>query len=365
MLRDGRQHTNPNISDYSSYSSGNMLPATSGPFLYSQTGHTDLQGPVWDTSVEGPQNFHGDDDFHYTYGHSTPRGQDQAESLEEAAAQWITPEQPSATVAKSMRRVSSHSSSGSRKNRTIKASANKRRPKVLTAPQPSQLPDMDLTGIAQVDAYLLSDSDTHSVSSQLYYQPATMSVGLATDGLPCSPAIPASGMTQQHIDPAQMQLDFDPSLTGNSPTSWSALSPVESRLSSPALPEDASAWSVGMDASPTHTSDSSPVIHGISPRYVSAVSIIVGGVSNVDPNRSLDRQMGLISAEDPTGLILSEDSLTMASNFTRRSSGDGDYNAPDQPLKKKSIPHAHRQLQIPWESQSYITHKPEKHKIKK
>jgi hypothetical protein len=258
------QQTNLNLSDYSSYSAGNMIPSSNGPFLYSQTAHADLHGSVWDTTVDGTQNFHGDDDFHYTtYGHSTPTGQEPSETLEENANKWIAPEQTRAGVAKPMQRISSRSSSGSRKSKTMKSSTHKRTPKVFPATQEgAQMANMDAAGNAHLDTYLLSDSDAHSVSSQMYYQTLPMNM-LPPDGLDCSTNLTSSGMTQQHIDPSQM-LEFAPSITGNSPPSWSAFSPGDSRLSSPGLPEDT--WSMRIDTSPTHTNDSSPVMQGVSPR---------------------------------------------------------------------------------------------------
>ncbi len=247
-----------------------MLPTTSGHFLYSQTGHADLQGSVWDPSAEGTQNFNGEEDFHYTYGQITPRGQgqDQTEAVDDISNKWIAPEHAPA-VAEPMRRISSRSSCGSHKNRTIKAS-RKSRPRIVpTVSQGSQMSNYDMTGNAQMDAFLLPDSDAHSVSSQMFYPSLPMSAGFSADGLPFSPAVLAPGMTQQHIDPSHMQLNFDASLSGNSPSnSWGSLSPGGSRISSPGVPEDASSWSMPVGGSPTHTADSSPVMDGMSPRYV-------------------------------------------------------------------------------------------------
>lgn len=246
-----------------------MFANSSGSFLYSQTGHTDPQGSVWDTAAEGTQNFNGEEDFHFSYGQATPRGQDQNEAVDDMTNKWIAAEPVQASVAEPMRRISSRGSSGSHKNRTIKASAHKSRPRLHSAmPQVSHMSNFDMTGNHQMDAYLLQDSDAHSVSSQMFYPTLPMSVGLSADGLPYSPAVLTPGMSQQHIDPTQMQLNFDANLTGNSPaaTTWSSLSPVESRISTPGIPDDA--WSVPMGGSPARTNDSSPIMDGISPRYV-------------------------------------------------------------------------------------------------
>ncbi|KAI1074495.1 hypothetical protein F5B20DRAFT_437484 [Whalleya microplaca] len=318
-----------------------MLATASGPFLYSQTGHADLQGSVWDATAEGTQNFTGDEDFHFTYGHITPKGQDQNESMDDIASKWIATEQTSAPTSEPMRRISSRGSTGSHKNRTIKASTHKSRPRLLsTQSQGSQMPNFDMTGNSQMDAYLLQDSDAHSVSSQMFYPTLPMSVGLTSDGLPYSPAVLAPNMTQQHVDPSQMQLNFEANLTGNSPdaTSWGSFSPVESRISSPGIPEDA--WSVPMDTSPTHTNNSSPVMDGISP--------------------SLDRQMGMMTTEDPNGVVLADDMFTLPPSFTRRSSGDGESSARDHPLYKNAYPKADGLFHCPWEGQSGCNHKAEK-----
>ncbi|KAI4862176.1 hypothetical protein F4820DRAFT_35045 [Hypoxylon rubiginosum] len=256
-------------------------------------------------------------------------------------SKWIATEQPHAPAAEPMRRGSSRGSSGSHKNRTLKASAHKSRPRLLsTVSQGSHMSSYDITGNPQMDAYLLQDSDAHSVSSQMFYPTLPMSVNLTTDGLPYSPAVLTPGMGQQHIDPTQMQLNYDANFTGNSPaaTTWSSLSPVESRISTPGLPEDA--WSVPMDASPTRTNDSSPIMDGISP--------------------SLDRQMGLMTTEDPNGVVLADDMFALPPAFTRRSSGDGESSARDHPLYKNAYPKPDGLFHCPWEGQSSCNHKPEK-----
>jgi hypothetical protein len=265
------QQTNLTLSDYSAYSQGNLLSTASGHFIYSQTAHTDLNGSVWDAPTEGTQDFHGDEDFHFTYGQITPRGQDQNEALDDMTSKWISTEQ-AMPAPEPMRRISSQSSSRSSKNRTLKASTHKSRPRILSTVSHGQhMSDFDMTGNPSVDGYLLQD-DAQSVASSTMYYPLSMNValpldGLCADGISYSPSLLATGMAHQHIDPAHMQLKFDPSVAGNSPSaSWDSLSP-ESRTSSPGIPEDA--WSsIPMDASPTHTNDSSPVMDGTSPRYV-------------------------------------------------------------------------------------------------
>ncbi|KAI5868177.1 hypothetical protein GGS23DRAFT_602070 [Durotheca rogersii] len=320
--------------------------ASSGSFLYSQPGHADLHSSVWDAATaEGTQNFNADEDFHFSYAQVTPRGQDQTEAVDDMTSKWIATEQAQAHTSEPMRRLSSRGSSGSHKNRIIKASAHKSRPRLLSpVSQGSRMSNFDMTGNHQMDAYLLQDSDTHSVSSQMFYPTLPLSVGLSADGLPYSPVgmLPSlpQGMAQQHVDPTHMQLNFDANLTGNSPaaTTWSSLSPVESRISTPGLPEDG--WSVPMNASPTHTNNSSPMIEGISP--------------------SLDRQMGMMTTEDPNGVLLTDDVFVLPPSYTRRSSGDGESSARDHPLYKNAYPKSDGLFHCPWEGQNSCNHKPEK-----
>ncbi|KAJ3556147.1 hypothetical protein NPX13_g10201 [Xylaria arbuscula] len=331
--------------DYSTYSQGNMLSTASGHFIYSQTAHTDLNGSVWDTPVEGTQDFHGDEDFHFTYGQITPRGQDQNEALDDMTSKWITTEQ-AMPAPEPMRRISSQSSSrSSTKHRTMKASSHKSRPRILSTVSHGQhMPDFDLTGNPSVDGYLLQD-DAQSVASSTMYYPLSMSVGLPMDGLPTdgisySPSLLASGLAHQHIDPVHMQLKFDPSVAGNSPSaSWGSLSP-ESRISSPGVPEDTWSTSVPMGSSPTHTNDSSPVMDGTSP--------------------SLDRQMGMMTTDDLNGHILADDMFALPPSFTRRSSGEGESSARDHPLYKNAFPKPDGLFHCPWEGQTSCNHKPEK-----
>ncbi|KAI1826233.1 hypothetical protein F4861DRAFT_537339 [Xylaria intraflava] len=323
--------------DYSTYSQGNPLPIASGHFLYSQTAHTDLNGQVWDAPTEGTQDFHGDEDFQFSYGQMTPRGQDQNEALDDMTSKWIATPEP-------MRRISSQSSSRSSKNRTIKASSHKSRPRILSTVSHGQhVSDYDITGNPSVDRYLLQD-DAHSVTSSTMYYPLSMDVSLLVDGLPTdgssySPSLLASGLAHQHIDPAQMQLKFEPSVAGNSPSaSWSSLSP-ESRLSSPGVPEDT--WSsVPIGTSPTHTNDSSPAMDGTSP--------------------SLDRQMGMMTTDDINGHLLADDMFALPPSFSRRPSGEGESSARDHPLYKTAMPKNDGLFHCPWEGQAACNHKPEK-----
>ncbi|KAI1153346.1 hypothetical protein F4825DRAFT_265509 [Nemania diffusa] len=259
-------------------------------------------------------------------------------------SKWIASDQVM-SAPEPMRRIGSQSSSRSSKIRTIKASSHKGRPRILSTVSHGQhMSDFDLTGNPSMDGYLLQD-DAQSVASSTMYYPLSMSVGLPMDGLPTdgiaySPSLLASGLAHQHIDPAHMQLKFDPSIAGNSPSaSWGSLSP-ESRISSPGVPEDTWSSSVPMDSSPTHTNDSSPVMDGTSP--------------------SLDRQMGMMTTEDINGHILSDDMFALPPSFTRRPSGDGESSARDHPLYKNAYPKPDGLFHCPWEGQASCNHKPEK-----
>ncbi|KAI0128950.1 C2H2 transcription factor [Xylariales sp. AK1849] len=319
-----------------------MMNTASGPF-YSQTVPADLNGSLWDAAAaEGAQNFHGDSDFSFSFGHITPRGNGQDQNEDEI--KWIAAEEAPAVVAEPMRRMNSHSSAGSQKNMTTKATSQKSRPRILSSvsSQGTHMSNFDMTGNAQMDAYLLQDSDAHSVSSQMFYPTLPMGVGLTADGLPYSGVL-ASGMAQQHMDPAQMQLDFAPSLTGNSPTaSWSgSLSPIESesRISSPGIPEEA--WNnVPVGTSSPHGSDSSHIMDAHSPSHHPGNHLVI--------------------TEDVYGNDLLENAL-MPPAFTRRSSGEGESSARDHPLYKNAMPKAADGLfHCPWEGHASCNHKAEK-----
>lgn len=333
------------------------MTSTSGPF-YSQTVPADLNGSLWDTT-EGAQNYPGDSEFPFSFGHITPRGHGQDQNEDDLSGKWMSPEEAPAVVAEPMRRISSHSSTSSHKNRTIKASSLKSRPRILsTVSQGSQMSNFDMSGNGQMDAYLL-DSDAHSVSSQMFYPTLPMSVGIA-DGLTYSSDMLSSGLGQQHMDPTQMRLDFETSLTGNSPTaSWSgSLSPIGSRISSP-VPLEESSWNHVPVGSSSQGSTSSHVMGIHSPRYVAGLPC--------DPETALLTTDSL-SHHAGNGLSLSEDiygndlldNAAMPTAFTRRSSGDGESSARDHPLYKNAMPKADGLFHCPWEGHASCNHKPEK-----
>lgn len=242
------------------------MSTSSVPF-YSHTVPADLNGSLWDaTAAEGTQNYHGEPDFPFSFGHITPRANGQDPTEDDVSGKWMSTDEATTMVAEPMRRIASQSSTGSsQKNRTIKAPSMKSRPRILsTVSQGSHMSNFDMIGNTQTDAYLL-DSDAHSVSSQMFYPTLPMGVGMI-DGLPYHSDLIATGMGQQHMDPTQMRLDFDPSLTGNSPTaSWSdSLSPIGgSRTSSPANTENP--WSHVPVGTSSQGSTTSPVMGVHSP----------------------------------------------------------------------------------------------------
>ncbi|KAH8673557.1 hypothetical protein BX600DRAFT_433179 [Xylariales sp. PMI_506] len=317
------------------------MNATSAPF-YSQTVPADLNGSIWDATAEGAQNYPGDSEFSFAFGHITPRGHGQDPNEEDITGKWIAAEEAPAVVAEPMRRISSQSSASSLKHRTIKASAQKSRPRILsTISQTSQLSSfVDMSGNAQMDSYLLPDSDAHSVSSQMFYPTLPMSVDM-TDGLSYTQDLLTSSMAQQHVDPTHMRLDFDSSLPGNSPSaSWSScLSPVGSRISSPGIPDES--WSSVPIGTPSQGSESSNVM----------------GLHS--PSLSHHQGSGLVGPESLYGAELPESSL-MSSTFTRRSSGEGESSARDHPLYKNAMPKADGLFHCPWEGHASCNHKPEK-----
>lgn len=252
-------------------------------FPFSQTGPADLCGSSWDATVEGSQNFPtefsdngeirtGDaEEYSYTYGHITPR-RDATEMTEDFQNAWAVGPSVDASLAHAepMRRMASQSSTGSHKQRILKASSIKGRSRLQSGLPQSSAPlgSFDMAGNAMVftdvsmnvNQYLTPDLDTLSVSS-LQGFPSGM-----TDGLPYDFATAMN----QHVDPTctQMRMDYEPSLASHSIHSWDSSSSDHSRTSSPVTLEDT--WRGPNATSPTDTHTSSPSFGGHSPRYVSA-----------------------------------------------------------------------------------------------
>lgn len=275
-----------------------MLSSNGGMFSsYCQT----EPGSAWDTTVEGTQNFatefsdHGDlyiaetEDF-VPFSHNTPR-LDQASAAEDLHSKWTAAAAADfkAPKAEPMRRMTSRSSVGSHKHRTIKATSSKKtRPRVnsslsaTTASAASRFANLDVASTGNTSSLFghaslgsgrmmdpqqflaQEDLDTLSVSSHMSAQAYNAGMmGLTSDGLPYSSDMGFA--VAQHVNPSATQI-FDPHMTGNSPHSWDSLS-SGSRNSSPGLPDDT--WSAGaFVASPTDTHSSSPDFPDQSPRYV-------------------------------------------------------------------------------------------------
>ncbi|KAF3001578.1 hypothetical protein E8E14_002013 [Neopestalotiopsis sp. 37M] len=315
------------------------MNTSAGPF-YTQAVPTDLTGSLWDATAEGTQNFHGESEFPFSFGHITPRAMGQDPTEDDFSGKWMSAEDAPAMIAEPMRRMTSQSSNGSsHKNRTIKASSMKSRPRILSSvSQGSQMSTFDMTGNAQAD-FLLHDTDAHSVSSQpMFYPTLPMGVGMV-NGLSYTTDMLPTSMGQQHMDPTQMRLDYNPSLTGNSPTaSWSdSFSPIGgSRTSSPAITE--AAWSHVPIGSSSQGSTTSHAI-AQSPTHHPGT--------------------GLNATEEFYGNELLENSV-MGSGFNRRSSNDGESTARDHPLYKNALPQADGLFHCPWEGRDNCNHKPEK-----
>jgi hypothetical protein len=369
-----------------------MVPSTPGMFSFSQTGpSTDLlQSSLWDAATgEGSQNFqefpdngstHTEDHevFPFTFtGQATPRG-DQNEAAEDFTSKWTA---SAATVVaplggEPMRRGTSRSSTGSHRQRTIKAS-HKVRPRLSStlSQASSQLSSMDITGntsafqdgsqanaqLMDVNPYSFPDSDASSVSSHMFFPGLSVDLGNIPDGMQFSQA----ELSLSHVVPAHMQLDPDTSLTANSPsTSWASFSPNGSRISSPGLSEDP--WGpLPLTSSPSESLDSSPVLPGQSPRYaLSDCCPTFEPVAHTTGLFRLNRKLGAqVAADDLNASVVTaiavDDFALPPSYNSRRQSQDGE-TARDHPLYKNAVPKSDGLFHCPWEGQASCNHKPEK-----
>lgn len=356
----------------------------SGMFSFCHTGPADLAGSSWDATVEGTQNFPeladaadyytGEaEDFVLPFGQITPKP-DHADALEDFQARW-TPSlavENKALKAEPMRRGTSRSSTGSHKNRSTKTSApsakkSRSRVQSILSQTSSQMSKLDMTGnayhdgaagrIMDVQQYLAQDLDSLSVSPQVHPLYSGL-VGFA-DGLPYT------GGYAQHVNP---QI-FDAGLIGASPQSWGSLSPVDSRLSSPGLPDGSDdVWSaVPSASSPESQNSNSPPLPGQSPRYVVipdlpssvTLSYMMGALRM---SRKLDGSQ-YVTTEDLHGNLIpamGEDAFALPPAFgSRRLSGDGE-SARDHYLYKSAFPQPDGLFHCPWEGQASCNHKPEK-----
>jgi hypothetical protein len=264
-----------------------MLSNAPGMFSFCQTGPADLAGSSWDATVEGSQNFPelsdaadyytGEaEDFVLPFCQNTPKP-DQLDAMDDFQARWApaVATESKALKAEPMRRGSSRSSTGSNKNRTIRASAasaKKTRARVqsILSQASSQMSKLDMSGnapsaygqgrIMDVQQYLAQDPDALPVSHEMNgaaFYPGLMGY---QDGLPFTGTMDAA--MAQHVNPQV----FDAGLIAASPHSWGSLSPVDSRLSSPGFQEGDDAWSAAPSASsPASHNSNSPIMPGQSP----------------------------------------------------------------------------------------------------
>lgn len=354
-----KQHTDLKYSDYSFNQAAMMTSNASGNFLFSHTAPSDPNGLTWEsTTAEGAQNFfsdHGDAEDYTTFpiGRMTPR-RDQAETMDmdDFHAKWAATtaaEQAKILKSEPMRRLTSKSSTGSHKNRTIKASSSKSRPRLQTSL--SQMSNFEVTGNASsaysegslsngrmmdVQQYLFQDSDALSVSSQPMFYPNLMT--MTPDGMPYS------DMAVSHVDPTctQMQVEFDTSLTSDSPShSWDNFSTGSDGSS----PHHDDSWLQPLPDSPPDSHENSPIFRGQSQRL----------------NGKLGSQQ-VMATEDLTGSAMTaigDDFSLPPSWSTRRQSSEGE-SARDHPLYKNAFPQADGLFHCPWEGQASCNHKPEK-----
>lgn len=190
------------------------------------------------------------------------------------------PKLPVSTGGEPMNRGLSRSSAGSHKHRATKATARKTRPKLATVipkSDASELASYASAAAPQLQPGAGAQNSLTSISGWLgnasdyeSYSPHFLS-GLGPDALDMDAqslfmgsTLDLSGdMAHQHVDPAQMRLDFDRCLA-NSPASanWDVLTDVDSHTSSPAASDRLSA---SMFGSSPETAESSPVLSGASP----------------------------------------------------------------------------------------------------
>jgi hypothetical protein len=294
------------------------------------------------------------------FGQATPR----LDRLDKGVAEDLTPkwtmDLKTALKPEPMRRISSKSSAGSSKHRTIKASSKKPRPRVhstLMSRTSSQYSNYELSGNASVfqDAtigngqghmmdpqqYLAQNLDTLSVSSHMasaQFVPGMM--GLETHGLPYTTDLGFA--MAQHVNPVATQI-YGTGLEGSSPYSLGSLSP-ESRNSSPGADDT---WSAGpLVPSPSTDAHDSPHINGFSPSMVRR------------PNGTQLATTGPFQGAILPGMC---DDFSLPPAFSsRRNSNETGESARDHRLYKEACVQSDGLFHCPWEGQASCNHKPEK-----
>lgn len=327
-------------------------------YLGSQPGTSNMNGGAWDAAVEGTQNFASYSD-HGDMAQDSEENTYQVNSLED----YQQPKWNLAAGTPGMQRTVSHSSAGSYKNRTVRASAHRSRPRIqtdLSHGAPTSAFDASVSAASMtVGGYGMAD-DAFSASgamatamvsvpsvAQSYFSDTSVSSNeqmlqqqyfpmyqhsLATyspDGLAYASDLGSAldQPVQQHVDPActQVHVDFEPSTMG-SPLAMESRSSRRSSLDM--APEDG--WSYRPEeSSPAESHDSA--------------------MSTFGPLASSDEQMHSSMATDFGG------SATMR----QRSSSESD-TVRDHPLYKEAVADDDGLYHCPWESESNCNHKPEK-----
>ncbi|TLS28995.1 hypothetical protein PpBr36_00346 [Pyricularia pennisetigena] len=317
---------------------------------FSQSGPGDLNGSVWESTVEGTQHF---PDFQeggatdafspFSLGQvTTSQGE---EPIEDFQNKWAIPSvqdaTPVAPTSAPMRRITSGSSTGShRRSRPSSRSQRRLRVTLAQAPQISYDQLAGNASMAAVGQYMEMESAlpvTHA------FYPGLTSAGFSPDALAYGPSM--AHALQPHVNPTCTQMDLEPGLTCQSPShSWdSASSTGLARTPSPGAVDEA--WiAPQLVSSPTDTTGCSPIFHGQSPRLsrkYGAHLPLEGPMSGLHPNGFPD-----------------EFSLPPAFAATRISGTE--VESPRDHEWYKAGPRADGLYHCPLEGQENCNHKPEK-----
>ncbi|KAL5888557.1 hypothetical protein ACKVWC_003819 [Pyricularia oryzae] len=344
-------HEMDDVHTPASYSQTLISSPVTGMFSsFSQTGPGDLNGSVWESTVEGTQHFPDFQESGATDAFSpfslgqvtTSQGE---EPIEDFQNKWAIPSvqdaTPVAPTSAPMRRITSGSSTGShRRSRPSSRSQRRLRVTLAQAPQISYDQLAGNASMAAVGQYMEMESTlpvTHAFYSGL------TSTGFSPDALAYGPSM--AHALQPHVNPTCTQMDLEPGLTCQSPShSWdSASSAGLARTPSPGAVDEA--WiAPQLVSSPTDTTGCSPIFHGQSPRLsrkYAAHMPLEGPMSGLHPNGFPD-----------------EFSLPPAFAATRISGAE--VESPRDHEWYKAGPRADGLYHCPLEGQENCNHKPEK-----
>lgn len=240
--------------------------------------------------------------------------------------------------AEPMRRISSRGSATS--HRITKASSNKSRPSLQTTMPHGTMPvsNFDMSGNASTmsDGYQ-GNGRVMDPSQFMFQQPHGMVTSpemmyARMEGLSGTMPVYNDFVTTPHVDPSAINLDFDTSLSGGSPTeSFDSFSEVTTP------PRDDS-WSLTMQNSPmTSVSSHSPSIQTLD------------NFAMIGPLPT-----GNLEASLPTAV--GEDQIQ--TNEWTEFANEGE--ARDHHLYKNAYPKEDGLYHCPWEGQPCCTHRPEK-----